>query len=124
MKFKLRPKDAPFISTSGTSQYVMLTPAKLVEIFRKAGDSDEYKVSGSYTFDTPNGGIITLYDWKSTTLYDDSYDETPTPEELWSSQKHFEFNIGGDDLGKQQVEEFIDWIQLMLLNSVRFITEE
>jgi len=119
MKFKLRDKDAPFVGSSGVSG-VELSPAKLVEVFGKPDESDEYKVSGEYTFDTPNGGVITLYDWKATILYDPDY---PTPEELWSSDD-FDFSMGGDDLGKQQVSEFKEWIKSRLTNSVRFIVED
>lgn len=122
MGFKLRPEDAPFISSSGASTYIDLPPAKLIEVFGKPSGEDDFKVSGSYTFNTPNGGIITIYDWKATNLYDENFEETP--ESLWSSEKHFEFNIGGDNLGKQQVGEFMAWIKSMLINSVRFITEE
>ena len=87
MKFKLRPEDAPFISSSGSLEYIMLPPAKLVSVFGEPEIGDEFKVSGAYTFDTYNGGIITLYDWKTTTLY--ASESHVTPEELWASEKYF-----------------------------------
>ena len=122
MKFKLRSKGAPFVSTSGANTYVSLPPAKLVKIFGDPQSSDEYKVSGEYSFSTPNGGVITLYDWKATKLYDSGNEFSP--EELWSSEAGFEFKIGGDNLGQQQVREFVAWIQSALTNSVRFIKED
>jgi hypothetical protein len=118
MTFKLKPNHGQGSSLKG---YAVLVPSKLVAVFGKPGDSDSYKVSGQYRFETPNGGLITLYDWKSTSLYDPDY---PDPEEIWSSDKPFEFNVGGDSDGKAQFEEFLLWIEAQLSNSVNFIKED
>ena len=74
--------------------YATVSPAKLVEIFGKPSEADGYKVSGQYTFVNPdNGEAFTVYDWKSTNLYDDS--EDPSPEEFWASTVPYDFHIGG-----------------------------
>ena len=120
MKFSLDTKLEHAGGTSGASTYLKLSPVKLITVFGKPREGDEYKVSGQYIFNTPNGGIITLYDWKATSLYDDM---PLSPEDLWAQEARFEFNLGGDDKGKQQVNEFCDWIEGELINSVRFIKE-
>jgi hypothetical protein len=77
--------------------HVRVSPAKLVEIFGQPDESDGYKVSGEFQFyNEETGEDFTLYDWKSTTLYDD-YDgnPAPTPEAFWLSTAPYDFHIGG-----------------------------
>lgn len=85
--------------------YCSISPARLVEVFGRPGDGDDYKVSGEFTFvDSETGEFFTLYDWKHTTLYDYAGEPgVPTPEEFWGSTYQYEFHIGGDgntDLAK------------------------
>ena len=126
MSFKLKDPKDPFESTHGANQYLEIPPAKLVEVFGPPEESDGCKVSGEYRFDTPNGGIITVYDWKSTTLYDDDFGDAPTPEELWASEDDFCFHLGGNNTGQLQINSFIEWIDLQLYppNSVKYIKED
>ena len=80
--------------------HISLIPRQLVEQFGKPGKCDEYKVSGEYTFVDDSGRVYTLYDWKSTSLYNDQIDQgiesdLPTPEEFWANEKLYDFPIGG-----------------------------
>ena len=74
-----------------------VSPARLVEVFGEPSESDGYKVSGEFTFiDRETGESFTLYDWKSTTLYDYAGEPgVPTPAEFWASSEQYEFHIGG-----------------------------
>ena len=107
--------------TSGSSIYVYVAPSILVARLGEPDESDGFKVSGEYTFKAPNGGIITLYDWKCTSLYDP---DAESPENFWRSQDTREFNIGGDDKGKEMVSSFINYIQSLSYNSVDFIMRD
>jgi hypothetical protein len=80
-------------------------PATLVEKFGQPQASDEYKVSGEYTFENEAGEIFTLYDWKSTSLYDDDFGR-PSPRVFWTSSTAQQFNIGG----RTNAFDFIDWL--------------
>ena len=95
MNFKLVTKESEMYNLSEGSSligHINLSPTKLIKTFGKPFESDEYKVSGEYTFLNDNG-VITLYDWKMTTLYDQYNDYTP--EELWVQKRPITFNIGG-----------------------------
>jgi hypothetical protein len=88
--------------TDGTHNigHINLSPAQLVERFGKPKKCDEYKVSGQYTFVDDSARVYTLYDYKSTSLYNDFIDqgiesELPTPEEFWAAGKPYDFQIGG-----------------------------
>lgn len=76
---------------------------KIIERFGKPVESDGYKVSGEWIFKSENGDIVTLYDWKSTKLYDE---ELPLVEEF----KHFPqcvFNIGAHN--RSAANAFSNW---------------
>jgi hypothetical protein len=133
--FKLRDKEAPFLGRSGADFTVKLTPTLIVAIFGQPDTSDEYKVTGEYTFDVVGveGACVSFYDWKMTTAYHGDEDEdggewdsgiVPTPEDLWSSDAEWEFNVGGTDKGKKYAEEFVTWIRNQTINSLRFIKED
>ena len=86
--------------------YIKLSPAKLVEWFgRSTQQTDDYKVSGEYIFSNKDGVVFTLYDWKSTDLYDSC---CLTPDEFWSSTQLYEFHIGGTN--KALINDFKDFI--------------
>ena len=72
--------------------YIELVPSKLVEILGRPSDGDDYKTSGEYGLELDDGTKFYIYDWKSTNLYDDGY---PLVSDLWTSDKPFEFHIGG-----------------------------
>jgi len=83
---------------------VSLSPKKLIEVFGEPSNSDEYKISGQYVFVHVDTGIpFTVYDWKSTSLYDG---DLISPSTLWSSNSE-EFHIGTSKAGRQYVDDFI-----------------
>lgn len=100
----------------GTSRMgqMEIAPTDLVLAFGSPGESDGYKVSGEYTFhDEESGVVFTLYDWKSTSLYDDSL---PSPEELWAETGLVQINIGGNHKGdveefKRMIRQHIEWVK-------------
>ena len=84
--------------------HVELAPSSLVAKFGTPPESDGYKSSGEYTFRGENGEVFTLYDWKSTVLWEDGLQEV---DELWSDRTLFEFNVGGNGAPS----DFIDWLE-------------
>lgn len=70
---------------AGTSYWginVRVDPKKLVDMLGETSISDSYKTSKQWGFmHAASGAILTLYDWKETSLYDDLY---PTPGEVWN----------------------------------------
>ena len=71
-----------------------IKPSKIVEAFGNPDPSDGYKVSGEYVFlSEDEKAVFTLYDWKWTTLYDET--NPFTPEEFWNHTEKLSLNIGG-----------------------------
>jgi len=104
--------DADACGTSGRGE-ICLPPRALVERFGPPKPFDNYKISGEYVFVDGDGNVYTLYDWKSTSLYNDGEwpnfpPAFPTPEELWAGAEAFEFHIGaGPDA---DVAAFARWL--------------
>jgi hypothetical protein len=88
---------------------VKLVPSDIVYLFGEPMESDGYKVSGEFVFTGVNGAIVTLYDWKSTSLYDNSCE---SPSEFWSSLHPRLLHVGGN--GRIEANEFIDWLKSKL----------
>jgi hypothetical protein len=91
--FKLN-HEAKSTGTSLKSE-VMVAPARLVEVFGEPEEADGYKVSMLYTFEDEDGNVVTLYDWKATTLYDSGYGPHPTT--FRKQELDHDFHIGGKD---------------------------
>lgn len=70
--------------------HIEASPAELVRLFGKPLKSDGYKTSGEYLFKIWDR-YITLYDWKATSLYNDSL---PSPEDYWKNEERVIFNVG------------------------------
>ena len=52
---------------------VQLIPSQLIKTFGNPMSSDGFKVSGEYVFKSATTDeVFTLYDWKYTTLYEES----------------------------------------------------
>lgn len=101
-KFKLDMK-ANSIGTSGQGS-VEVSYQDLEDAFGVPEDSDNYKVSGEWTFTDKDGNVYTLYDWKETNLYDGEYPSV----EKFRNQDSAEFHTGGTD--EQRDVEFRAWI--------------
>ena len=48
----------------------------LEDLLGPPGEGDGYKISGRWVFEDDRGQVVTLYDWKETELYDDSYESS------------------------------------------------
>lgn len=90
MKYKVN-YDLDICCTSLQTK-VIARYSDLVALFGEPEDDDEYKVSGCWTIEGPEGAVLTIYDWKSTSLYDDSL---PTVREFRTSKQRHLFHIGG-----------------------------
>ena len=64
---------APDADTNWTCRLdeIRVAPRRLVAVFGPPAKVDGYKVSGEYVFSDAAGSVFTVYDWKSTTLYED-----------------------------------------------------
>lgn len=94
---KAMEKDgAGFTSRVG---HIEASPAELIRLFGKPLKSDGYKTSGEFLFKI-HDRYITLYDWKSTSLYDNSL---PSPKDFWANEERVILNVGSsrgtNDLG-------------------------
>jgi hypothetical protein len=70
--------------------HIEASPTELIRLFGKPLKSDEYKTSGEFLFKIYDR-YITLYDWKATSLYDDS---RPSPADYWAKEERVIFNVG------------------------------
>lgn len=87
--------------TSGMGE-IKVRYKDLVLAFGEPMESDGHKVSGEWIFfEEESGEVFTIYDWKSTDLYDDGL---PSVERFRASNKAVTFNIGGNHKGS--VERF------------------
>lgn len=82
---------------------ISVAPTLLVEAFGEPTTCDEYKVSGEYLFEDCDGNVFTIYDWKSTSLYDDNL---MSPSQFWSQDCNREVNIGG----RVNASAFLTWL--------------
>ncbi len=98
-------------SISGTSLkgYANFDYKHMRELFGEPNESDGYKVSGEWVFEATNGDVFTVYDWKSTNLYDS---DLPSVEEFRASGVNT-FNIGGYN----DASEFIAWLAWCFKNA-------
>jgi len=106
MKFQRTFEDAIVNGTSYMGE-VIIAPKKLIETFGKPDRSDEYKVCMEYAFvaiKNPNI-VFTIYDWKSTSLYEKGY---MSPEKFKNLETVYNFHIGG--FSTDYIEEFKHWV--------------
>lgn len=83
---------------------VWIAPEQLVRMFGQPGEADGYKISGRYVFEADDGSVVTLYDWKCTSLYQGRL----SPEAFWASTRRANFNIGAHDPGAAR--RFVRWL--------------
>ena len=94
------------VDTCGTNRKseILASYSRLVELFGEPIESDGYKVSGEWVFESETGGVVTLYDWKQTVLYDPDY---PSIEEF-RNQACGWFNIGAHKIS--DADDFVAWL--------------
>jgi hypothetical protein len=112
---KISTAFAPYERTSSSQadrtclyREVLLVPSAVVECFCVGDEGDGFKVSGQWTF-RKGDLIFTLYDWKSTDLYERGM---WTPQELWASREAFPLHIGSKD--PATAEDADDFAQYLL----------
>ena len=71
-------------------------------------ESDGYKVSTEWILTGPRGCVVTLYDYKATSLYDDGM---PSVEEF-RAQRFYDWHIGADN--KESGALFEGWLSAKL----------
>jgi hypothetical protein len=102
MDFKLDP-TADIAGTSWAAD-IEVAPADVLRTFGPANrQTDPYKVSACYSF-TDGSRVFTLYDWKSTALYNR---DLPSPLKFWNSHEQTTLSIGGRHEG---AEDFKAWL--------------
>lgn len=101
MNYFKRDESADIGGTS-LKGHILARYRDLENLFGTPDLDDEYKVSGCWAF-TNDGNIVTLYDWKRTSLYDESL---PSVSEFRNSTQPTVFNVGGRD--NETVRLFID----------------
>lgn len=114
--FKVLSRDSFWDKIQSTSRMgeIDLVYADIEKALGKPFESDEYKVSGEWVFyNEETGEAYTLYDWKSTDLYDSGY---PTVEQFRANPDPQQFNIGGNHKGdveefKRQLLAHIQWVK-------------
>jgi hypothetical protein len=100
--------QAHVFSKRGTAS---LKPFELVLAFGLPSPADGCKVSGEFYFrHRSSGTVLTVYDWKRTSLMYPEGRLVPTPSRFWSNDAStVDFSIGGSD--SAHVSEFAAWIQ-------------
>lgn len=83
------------------------SPYWLTRHFDAPDASDGYKVSMEWLFEDEDGNVVALYDWKSTSLYDEGL---PSPELVRSQSTPLEFHIGSRSYDVAQ--KFLEWLNL------------
>jgi hypothetical protein len=102
MNYFKRDESADIGGTS-LKGHILARYRDLENLFGTPDLDDEYKVSGCWAFTDNDGNIVTLYDWKRTSLYDESL---PSVSEFRNSTQPTVFNVGGRD--NETVRLFID----------------
>ena len=108
MEFKQLEEYGP----AGTGYHSVDIKATYAEVFAAFGEplpGDDYKVSGEWAFIDDNGGSYTIYDWKSTNLYEP---ENPTIPAFRASTTIHNFYIGA--FNQRSAEVFAQWVFLKL----------
>lgn len=100
---------APNAKIDGTHFYkeVVLIPSAVVRSFGEGLVSDLYKSSRDWIF-RKGPLVFTLYDWKSTSLYDS---DMWSPDELWASTEPFDLHVGSKKPATiDDVDQFIAFL--------------
>ena len=102
-----RASDA---DANGTHRYtdVFLPPAAVMRRFAAAGDGDHCKVSQYWVF-RKGDLVFTLYDWKSTNLYEGGL---MSPDEFWACEEPLDLHVGSKEPATpEDAAAFASWIE-------------
>lgn len=102
---------------NGTSRMseIKLVYSDLVLALGEPMDSDGYKVSGEWIVHNPETNeVFTIYDWKSTDLYNPS---APSVEQFRANPNPQWFNIGGNHIGD------VDKFKELLIRQIKWVKD-
>lgn len=94
------------INGSSLKGYFIAPFSDLVVAFGEPQGFDDYKVSTQWVFESDDGEVFTLYDYKVTSLYEPDYDSV----DQFRARKSYEWHIGG----KTDPSEFIEFLTKLL----------
>jgi len=100
-----RIDDFTDLNGSSFMTTVDISPDVLHSRFGKADPSDGYKTSMEWAFKDEEGNVVSLYDWKSTSLYSSGL---PNPDVLGCSPFPHRFHVGGKSY--EVAHKFADWL--------------
>lgn len=89
---------------AGIAGYVDASYADLVRAFGEPAESDGYKVSTEWTFEAPDGRVVTLRDYKETNLFDS---DLPSVDEF-RALPSYRWRVGSDGI---LVAAFAEWLR-------------
>lgn len=102
---------------SGTSFHdvtIDIIPHIFLKFMNNEGEEWDEKISKLWTCEY-KGNLFTIYDWKSTNLYNKHY---PTPYDFWGSLYHRNLKIGSR-LSTVEDQEFADELLKDYLNFIK-----
>lgn len=105
MTYKLNP-NADINGTHKQGE-LQTTFGQLLAVFGMPEESDGHKSSGDWIFESKAGDVFTIYDWKSTSLYDSSL---PSVDEFRRSPAIVTFSVGG----RGNASDFLMWVSWRL----------
>ena len=114
-----RINDYSRSSGSSLQSGVSIAPWRVVELFGNPDPSDGNKTSMEWLFEDEEGEVVTLYDWKSTSLYSP---ELPNPEVLKCSVHPHTFHVGSDNYDAAM--KFVDWLLVQEAKPAWVLAEE
>ena len=100
-----RIDDFTALNGSSFMTTVDISPDVLHSRFGEPDPSDGYKTSMEWAFEDEEGNAVSLYDWKSTSLYSP---ELPLPGTVRNSDLPHRFHIGGKNY--EVAHKFADWL--------------
>tara|TARA_R100000664_G_C2734977_1_gene124624 strand:- start:224 stop:580 length:357 start_codon:yes stop_codon:yes gene_type:complete len=96
------------LNGSSLMRTVRIPPSTLVKLLGEPDESDGYKVSMEWMFESHRGDFVALYDWKSTSLYADGY---PHPDTFRERSNDEEFHVGAHS--QAAANDFVMWLQIL-----------
>lgn len=87
---------------------VSLTPRYLALSYGPPDAGDGIRVSGIYAFVSDAGEVFTVYDYKTTSLWDPD-GSLPAPEAFWSSDDAVTLSVGGHSTSDYSA--FVQWLE-------------
>lgn len=109
--------------TRGFRQTIKLRPIDLFMTFGRPQVCDNYKVSGEYMFVCQEDNtIISIYDWKTSSLYDSFDPQAMTPWNFWHSITPYDFHIAAPCI--ERLDSFVEFINAKITSSKEIVNQQ